>query len=318
MILLRDPARSVVTAVFGVGLVGSALVRRLKAAGPWESEALPFDWHDDAARRAQLERIEAKVRAFGNASSEVAVTLVWSAGQAGFQARREELSGELALFRAVLALGERCAEAFSPGRMRVVHFSSAGGLFEGQRSVDARSTPNPRRPYGELKAHQEDLLRRSGLPATIVRLSTVYGPLRAGQRLGLVSTLVANGVRREVSSIFGSMDTLRDFVWVDDVAAFVSRRLSSADGGNGASVVFLASGRPFSIFEIQKIVEDLLGHKLYVSHAPRATNSDDITFARSALPADWISSDLRTNLATVCREAIRSGQAFPTSAARFG
>jgi UDP-glucose 4-epimerase len=294
-------------AVFGVGLVGSALADRLRSLSGMNACWLPLDWADPEQRDRQLEEIRAQMVGSCGTAPEGRLTLVWSAGRAGFAAGRDETETELANFRAVLALGTRCAEELRNAKTRVVLFSSAGGLFEGQRQVDSSSVPRPRRPYGELKEAEERLLLSTRIPAIIVRLSSVYGCVRAGQRAGLVSTLLLNGIRREVSSIFGSMDTLRDFVWANDVAAFVSHLILGGFDSRETRTVLLASGRPSSIFEIQKIIEDLLGYKIYISHEPKASNRDDITFARSALPSGWVSTDLKTNVGAIYRDAMGRG-----------
>ena len=311
MILLEDGTDRI--AVFGVGLVGSALVESLLSRPGMRSASLSFPWRAPEDRDRALRTIASRIEADAGSSREGRRTIVWSAGRAGFGASREEAAEELSSVQSVLSLAQRVEEE-RRGRTRVVVFSSAGGLFEGQRRVDGRSAPAPRRPYGELKLEQESLVRRSGLPAMIVRLSTVYGHARPGQRAGLVTTLLWNGIRREVSSIFGSMNTLRDFVWAGDVAAFVSDRM--ARDFDSVSTDLLASGRPTSIFEIQKIIEDLLGYKIFVSHAPRASNSEDITFAATALPEAWFPSDLRTNVGVVYRVAIRRGDASLRGARR--
>jgi UDP-glucose 4-epimerase len=308
VILLRSagvPAGHTI-AIFGVGLVGSALADRLRSLSGMNAGRLPLDWADSGRRDRQLGEIESQI--VGSCgTAEGRLTLVWSAGRAGFAAGRDETAAELANFRAVLALGTRCAEELRNTKLRIVHFSSAGGLFEGQRQVDSSSAPRPRRPYGELKEAEERLLLSVRIPAIIVRLSSVYGCVRAGHRAGLVSTLLLNGIRREVSSIFGSMDTLRDFVWANDVAAFVSHLILGGFDSRETRTVLLASGRPSSIFEIQKIIEDLLGYKIYISHEPKASNRDDITFARSALPSGWVSTDLKTNVGAVYRDAMGRG-----------
>ncbi len=311
MILLRSagvvPGHTI--AVFGVGLVGSTLVDHLRSLAEMNASWLPFDWADSDERDRQLGGIEAQIVASCGTAAGGRLTLVWSAGRAGFAASRDETGAELANFRTVLALGTRCADELRNAKTRIVHFSSAGGLFEGQRQVDSSSVPRPGRPYGELKEAEERLLLSARISAIIVRLSSVYGCVRTGQRAGLVSTLLLNGIRREVSSIFGSMDTLRDFVWANDVAAFVSRLILGGGGPDPgeALTVLLASSRPTSIFEVQKIIEDLLGYKIFISHAPKASNVDDITFARSALPSGWVPTDLKTNVGTVYREAICRG-----------
>ncbi|MGE5276670.1 MAG: NAD-dependent epimerase/dehydratase family protein [Acidobacteriota bacterium] len=318
MILLRpgaeDPGHTI--AVFGVGLVGSALVHRLRLLANRDAVPLALAWADPGERDRQLEEIRARIAKSLVSRGGSRLTLVWSAGRAGFAAGADETAAELANFRAVLALGTRLAEELPDAATRIVHFSSAGGLFEGQRQVNSESVPRPRRPYGELKEAQERLLVSSRIPAVIVRLSSVYGRARPGQRAGLVSTLLSNGIRREVSSIYGSLDTLRDFVWADDVAAFVSRLILGGLEPPPSRPILLASGRPFSIFEIQKIIEDLLGYKIYISHAPGAPNREDITFSRAALPPGWVSSDLRANAGIVYREAMRTGYGSPRSGLR--
>jgi UDP-glucose 4-epimerase len=305
----RDSSPGHTIGVFGVGLVGSALVDRLRSRGDMTSDVCPLDWRQPRERDRHLREIEARIASSLDATPADArrLTLVWSAGRAGFSAGREEVDSELDHYRAVLAFAERCASRFAPAKTRIVHFSSAGGLFEGQRNVDATSAPHPRRPYGELKEAEERLLVQSKIPATTVRLSSVYGRVRTGQRTGLVSTLLGNGIRREVSSIYGSPDTLRDFVWADDVGEFVSRMVLEAHDPPPARMVLLASGRPSSIFEIQKIIEDLLGYKIYIAYSLRASNRDDITFSKSALPFGWTPTDLRTNIGALYREAIRGG-----------
>jgi UDP-glucose 4-epimerase len=168
---------------------------------------------------------------------------------------------------------------------RIVHFSSAGGLFEGQRNVDSTSAPQPRRPYGAegsggaAPSPVWESLRRSSDSLVGVR------PGASGHRSGLVSTLLGNGIRRELSSIYGSPDTLRDFVWADDVAEFVSQLVLDVGDPTPARTLLLASGRPSSIFEIQQIIEDFLGYKIYIGYSPQASNRDDITFSRSAFPS---------------------------------
>ena len=311
MILLRSeeaPSRTV--AVFGGGLVGSALADRLRSLLSLRLTRLPLDWRNADARDRDLRAIGSDlVASCSRPGAEL--TFVWAAGRAGFGAGTDEAAAELANFRAVLGLWSRCADELPNARIRSVHFSSAGGLFEGQRHVDSRAVPRPRRPYGELKEAEERVLRSTGIPATIVRLSSVYGRVLAGARAGLVSTLLLNGIRRRVSSIFGSMDTLRDFVWADDVATFVSHLVPVSPGAPETRTILLASGRPSSIFEVQKIIEDLLGYKIYVAHAPTPSNREDITFAPSVLPPGWISSDLRANVGLVYREAMRSGFGRP-------
>src|SRR5256885_1733395 len=93
------------------------------------------------------------------------------------------------------------------GRRAVAVFGVGlvGGLFEGQRHIERDSVPEPRRPYGELKLRQEQLLASSSAPLVrcVYRLTSVYGHAHTRRRQGLIPTLVVNGLRHRVSTIVG-------------------------------------------------------------------------------------------------------------------
>jgi hypothetical protein len=58
--------------------------------------------------------------------------------------------------------------------------------------------------------------------------------------------------------------------------------------------VHLVSGKPSSIYEIKRIVEDMLNKKIYVAFQSAYDNSSDITFSTEILPNDWHPIDIRT------------------------
>jgi UDP-glucose 4-epimerase len=322
MMILTERGRSTggrVIPVFGVGFIGAALIDELKLRATFDQESWPLSWADAQLQCEQLGALEERlVQLLVTAGADSRLELVWSAGRAGFEATDADTQPELASFAAVLDMVARLERRRAPVRIGFSLTSSAGGLFEGQNHVGPDSTPAPRRPYGVLKLRQEQLL--ADCPVTMVkrvyRLTSVYGHVRRAQRRGLVATLLLNGLRQRVSSIIGRMSTLRDFTWVEDIARFIGRDVM-ADSGADASAI-LASGRPSSIYEIQRIIETVIGRAIYVSYAQAATNREDTTFARHALPAGWRSSDLRTNISRMYHEAIGSGIAFEKAASGAG
>lgn len=307
-------------AVLGAGLIGSAVAETLTSRASLRVETIPLSWVDPALQERQLQEIEERIAAILGKTCGleappgvgVSLTVFWSAGQAGFTATEADTVGELSSFRAVLATAERLARRFPEARLKFYLMSSAGGLFEGQRHVDEEASPTPQRPYGLLKWEQEQLLLASGPPIAkrIYRLTSVYGYLRPHQRIGLISTLLLNGVRHKVSSITGLMSTLRDFVFVDDIAGFLASALLNDDGRRENAVFLLSCGKPSSLFEIQKVVERIIGRKIYVSYSLQPSNSADITFSPGAPPAGWSPSDLRSNISKIYRAAISSGAVF--------
>ena len=175
--------------------------------------------------------------------------------------------------------------------------SSAGGLFEGQCNVTSDTPPQPVRPYGILKWGQEKYasnLCGSGLNVLIYRPSSVYGYIGKDGRLGLVPTLIHNGRHMKVSYIFGSIDTLRDYVLASDIGIFIADSILEPD--SGFRLFTLASGKPSTIFEILRSVEGLLRRKLYLQFNATDRNSAHNSYSRSILPGAWKPTDLQTGI----------------------
>lgn len=314
MILLRSadggsPTSRLAVAVFGAGLVGSAVVEVLVRLGHLRASVYPFDWEAGVRGEEQLKTIDDAIT--GILVHGGSLSFLWSAGRAGFGATVEETSAELERFRTVLRMAELCAHRF-PASCPSFHLvSSAGGLFEGQRCIGPDSVPQPRRQYGWMKLRQEGLLQASVfLNYQIYRLSSVYGYLRPGRRWGLITTLLVNGVHQRASFLTGRMSTLRDFVFVGDVASCIAPRILADDGRPSCETTLLASGRSCSLFEVQRMLEDVIGRKVFVAYSLDPANSSDITFSPSAVFPGWYPCDLRTGLLRVYRDALSSGALF--------
>ncbi|HWN42145.1 MAG TPA: NAD-dependent epimerase/dehydratase family protein [Thermoanaerobaculia bacterium] len=314
MILLTEagvgqPAKTI--AIFGAGLIGEATARALGRHAALCRDIFPLDWSNAERQERQLAALESKLTEalVEAANASPCVDLLWSAGRAGFGAGLGETTHELASFQAVLALAVRLA-ASSPGARIIFHLiSSAGGLFEGQRQVDCRAVAAPRRPYSLLKQRQEELLAAAPIASRVYRLSSVYGFVRPGQRIGLISILLLNGLRHRVTHINGRMSTLRDFVFAEDIADFLARAIL-VDIALAAHPVILAHGKPTSIWEIQRLIESVIGRRIYLSYSLMPENSEDSTFSPAVLPSGWRPSDLASNIRRIYHEALRSGAAF--------
>jgi len=133
--------------------------------------------------------------------------------------------------------------------LRFHMLSSADGPFEGQRNINNASLPAPRRPYALLKLAQEKILDDcDSLDRFIYRPTSVYGFAGLNRRLGLIPTLLWNGARNKVCTIFGAPETLRDYVWADDVGAFMAGKIASEISDSGC--LLLASGKPSALSEV--------------------------------------------------------------------
>jgi UDP-glucose 4-epimerase len=282
--------------LFGKGLIGSALVECLQLRGMHVVSTHPTDWdnlrpgteHYSDHRGKITDLASGLVRKAGQIQSfespqDLLINFVWSAGRGGFSATEEELEPELFSFQAVLELVKDSVRGIDSVRTRFFHFSSAGGLYEGQKCVSEKTRPNPLRPYGELKLRQELLLSTVDfhMEKTIYRPSSVYGPVRMGQRLGLIPNMIRNGIQHRVTSIYARDSTLRDFVWVYDLAGVVSSQMLNFGVVGGTHI--LHTGAPVSVGQVRLSVEKLLGRRVYVRYSDEYDNSSDITFMENAL-----------------------------------
>ncbi len=99
-------------------------------------------------------------------------------------------------------------------------FASSGGAIYGDVPApllaNELTLPNPSSPYGVNKLAFERLLQihaeRTGMRATILRYSNVYGP---GQKVGVVPTFLAAARSGQPLRVMGNC--VRDYVHVSDV-----------------------------------------------------------------------------------------------------
>ena len=312
MKLLEAPDR--IVALFGTGLVGSAVLAALRQERPFDERDFPLRW--DLLASEELAAVERGISEALAAARGTPCQVVWAAGATGFSASEAEIDAELASFRSVTGSIARVLSAECDAPAGFVLLSSAGGLFEGQRVVRRESAPSPRSPYARLKARQEGIANAPGVPwnPRILRASSVYGPIRPGHRLGLVPTLIANGLRQQPTRITARMDTLRDFVWVGDVARHVVRLVLDDTAAAASEPQILASARPVSLAEVQELVSSILGRRIYVSYAAR-DNDVDITFHPDAVAPGFVASELRGNATRVYHDALERGVRLAARAA---
>lgn len=272
-----------VTAIFGAGLVGHNIASHLSARTSAEQSYLPFDWTPTEARAEQIKTIERDLlnRVSTPAATNKRISIVWSAGAAGFSAPQEVLDAEIVSFKRVIELCQSLCTNKLDIALDFHLLSSAGGLFEGQRDVDAKTVPNPMRPYATTKLLQEGMVKAlpQDITAHIYRPSTIYG-YHSGGRPGLIITLIRNGYQRRTTSIFGNPDTMRDFVHVSDISRFIGDRIITANPKGGT--ILLARGEPTSMRSVIMKVEDIIGHRLYLQYDPRPSNAQHNTYRPSA------------------------------------
>jgi UDP-glucose 4-epimerase len=141
--------------------------------------------------------------------------------------------------------------------------------------------PRPDSWYGRAKYECEQILRRcedSGAVLSILRLPGVYGPGENDR--SVVGKLVREIRDKHEVSIHGSGNALRDYLFLDDLCAVITRLLAADSGGTWN----VATGTPLSIREIASIIGEVLNTDFRTTDRPATKSRDfDLAFDNSQL-----------------------------------
>ena len=215
------------------GLLGRGVVTALKANGH-EILTSSIPWHDASAAKDALASGAEDLRRLANGRSWA---VAWCAGAGVTGTSQEDLDSELDVFRAALKSVEEilCQPGSPRGRMFLA--SSAGGVYAGAPDppYSEESTPRPLAPYGFAKLAAEGAATQfaaaTGTRLVIGRVANLYGP---GQNLdkpqGLISVFAKSYLTGQPVSVYVSLDTLRDYIFIDDAASLVVDCLHRLDG----------------------------------------------------------------------------------------
>lgn len=257
--------------VGGGGLIGSALVERLRAAGRPARTVSGVPWGDRPAVASAFDVLAQQLRAEVDAGTGRAPwRVVWAAGRAVIPSPDAEHRDEVAALDDLLgALGRRLGGR--PGDLLLV--SSAGGVHAGSEDppFDERTEPAPRSAYGRGKLDQELLVAeaavRHGWQARIARVANVYG---AGQDplkpQGLVTRLCRAVLRDEPVRLYVPPATARHYLHVDDAAALLVRLLDLPATGPGLPLLRIVSaGDPVTVDALVGVVGAAAGRPVPVT-----------------------------------------------------
>ncbi len=264
------------------GLLGQSVERHLN--GDQRFQNRPIDWASPHATQV----IAREAERFAELAAGRPWRIVWCAGAGIIGTERPELEHETATLRSILDTLD------SPGTVFLT--SSAGGVFGGATDVPITETssPAPLSDYGRNKLTQEDLVRSwatdSGGRAVIGRVANLYGP---GQRLdkaqGLISQIcLATLVRRPIS-LYVSLDTLRDYLYVDDCSRIVVGCLAAAETLEPGTTItkILATGTSVSIGAVLGQVRRVMARPaavVLIRSSRSAQQGNALAFRSSVLP----------------------------------
>ncbi|MEJ7649595.1 MAG: NAD(P)-dependent oxidoreductase [Nakamurella sp.] len=223
------------------GLLGTALVccltehddRVITVDTPWS----------EPERAVKVLRQAAEALVDRAVAESVRWRFVWCAGAGVTGTSAEALRQEVALLQVILdALGDRLGtHGVDPAAGAVFVASSAGGVYAGSVSPPFTEQHDlaPQSDYGHAKVAAEQcaakFVGRTGVPTVIGRITNLYGP---GQNLakpqGLISHLALAHLNRTAITMWAPLDTIRDYLFVEDCADMIRLAL---DGAAGAAAI---------------------------------------------------------------------------------
>jgi UDP-glucose 4-epimerase len=239
------------------GLLGAALVGAMPANTVMYRAPFRFRWADSAVLHDQLER---SVESFASTARETDDWAVyWAAGVGTMQSDEGALATETAALRVLLSQLD-AHPAIRRRRGRLVFASSAGAIYAGSMDpvISENSHAAPTTNYARAKLEQEQLVCEysRGNPDVAVlaaRYSTLYGQRQAaGKAQGLLTHVSRQVIRGLPVRIYVPIDTIRDYLEVNDAARATHAACEHASAGSVMTKI-IAAERPTTVSEIMAV-----------------------------------------------------------------
>ncbi|WP_309134375.1 NAD-dependent epimerase/dehydratase family protein [Cellulomonas sp.] len=184
--------------------------------------------------------------------------------------------------------------------VRVALLSSGGTVYgAGTPPFHEDSPAVPVNRYGCTKLALERLLHDAPVDGVVVRVANAYGPgqpVAPGQ--GVVSHWLEAAAEGRDLVVFGDLEVVRDFVYVDDVAEAVAALLTAPSLRHDTYNV--GSSRGTTLDELRGHVEAAVGHPLRVRLEPARA----VDVRESWLDTTRISEVIGWHPRTVLREGV--------------
>jgi UDP-glucose 4-epimerase len=158
--------------------------------------------------------------------------------------------------------------ARSRGVGRVVMSSTNAVVGDvGKQVIDETLPLQPLTPYGATKAAAEMLLSgysgSYGLSTCALRFTNVYGR-GMHHKDSIVARLMRAARSGSTIQVYGDGDQLRDFIYVDDVAAATVLTWRAAVAGP----LVIGSGRSVTVLELVELARRATGRPIAIEHVP--------------------------------------------------
>jgi UDP-glucose 4-epimerase len=246
-------------------MLGAAIRRSLSRANTRFFQVTErMAWNDLRLLEKQFHR---QIRAFFlSLNSEEKWEIYWACGVCTMGSSDELANRDTKVLRIFLKALAACEfKKMSCGCFGFA--SSAGALYAecGDYVISENSEITTSTPYGRAKYDQELLLREfatryAALDVVISRFSTLYGP---GQSLvkpqGLIAQIIRDSLFGGVTEIFVPLDTMRDYIFVDDAAElFIAHARRAQALSEGVLVKIISSERSVPISGVIGTIKSVL------------------------------------------------------------
>lgn len=257
----------------GSGFLGSHLVRALLERG---YRVRVFDRGESGSDRlaAVADRIE---RVTGDVADEAALRTALAGVRfvfvfASFSTPASSVTmGTRAIEREHRIMERILALSVAAGVERVLFPSSGGGIYGHTSGLSTSEMTNPRpiTPHTMGKLYAEKALaeyhRRFGLDHIIYRIGNPYGEGQTGSSsFGVVPALLKAAYEQTPATLYG--DTVRDYVYVKDVAAAIVRTF---DQPHAHHVYNVGSGQGTRLSTLLRLTEIATGVPITARVLPR-------------------------------------------------
>jgi UDP-glucuronate 4-epimerase len=239
---------------------------------------------------------------FDGSSGETVDALFHLAAQAGLL--RSWVEFESYMTCNVLAT-QRLLEAAAPSRPHLLHISTSS-VYGNFATGDETSPRAPVSPYGITKLAAEHLVQAYatsfGLPATILRLFSVYGP---GQRPDMgYNIFIRRILNGETITIDGDGTDSRSNTYVRDCVRGLILAFEQPSQSVG-EIFNIGGGEEVTVLQVLEMLQELSGKEVRTTHGPRRPGDQrrtaaDISKAQQRLgyaPQTMLLEGLRAQLA---------------------
>ena len=178
-----------------------------------------------------------------------------------------------------------------------IFFSTGGLIYQPDREVPRTETSplGPSSIYGLNKFYAEQVISqysaRYGFKTIICRPSNPYGPAQRGRgKQGLIAAIFKAALSNDVLTVWGDGSAVRDYIFVDDVGAWVKRAIELwMNGGiaeEGSNIFNISSGVGTSILDLIGMIEEISGQKVHTYFEPTRDFDQQYVVLDSSLARD--------------------------------